>query len=90
MCCKRLTHAFALELSTNGLEAEVIRAVDPATVAAPVRRTIESLGREYPLRIQTLRDRENWAFMQERLISILSLFFSGLALLLASPEFQRR
>jgi predicted permease len=58
-------------------------AVDPASVAAPVRRTIESLGREYPLRMQTLRDRENWALMQERLISILSLFFSGLALLLA-------
>jgi predicted permease len=62
----------------------VIRtAVDPASVAAPVRRTIEAMGREYPLRIQTLRDREDEALIEERLIGILTSFFSGLALLLA-------
>jgi len=62
----------------------VIRtAVAPASVAAPVRRTIEAMGREYPLRIQSLREREDWAFMQERLIGILTSFFGGLALLLA-------
>jgi predicted permease len=62
----------------------VIRAaVDPASLAAPVRRTIEGMGHEYPLRIQTLREREDWALMQERLIGTLSSFFSGFALLLA-------
>jgi predicted permease len=70
---------------TRGIHPQMVirAAVEPVSVAAPVRRTIESLGREYPLRIQTLRDRENWALMQERLIGILSSFFSGLALLLA-------
>jgi ABC-type antimicrobial peptide transport system permease subunit len=62
----------------------VIRAAgDPASLAAPVRRTIEGMGHEYPLRIQTLREREDWALMQERLIGTLSSFFSGFALLLA-------
>jgi len=58
-------------------------AVEPAGVAAPVRRTVEAMGREYPLRIQTLREREDGAFIEERLISTLLSFFSGLALLLA-------
>jgi predicted permease len=62
----------------------VIRAaVDPASLAASVRRTIEGMGHEYPLRIQTLRDREDLALMQERLIGALASFFSGFALLLA-------
>ncbi|MBM3889712.1 MAG: ABC transporter permease, partial [Verrucomicrobia bacterium] len=62
----------------------VIRtAVAPASVAAPVRRTIEARGREYPLRIETLREREDRVLIEERLIGMLSSFFSGLALLLA-------
>jgi predicted permease len=62
----------------------VIRtAVDPASTAAPVRRTIEAMGREYPLRIETLRESEDRALIEERLIGILTSFFGGLALLLA-------
>jgi predicted permease len=62
----------------------VIRtAVDPASVAAPVRRTVEALGREYPLRMETLRDSEDGALIEERLIGILTSFFGGLALMLA-------
>jgi predicted permease len=57
---------------------------DPRTLAASARRTVESLGYHFPLRIQTLEEREDDVLNVDRMIAILSAFFGGLALLLAS------
>lgn len=45
---------------------------------------IESLGHEYALRIQTVNESMRFALAEERLTAILSSFFSGLNVLLAS------
>jgi predicted permease len=57
---------------------------NPRTVAPVVTRAIESLGHHFPLRIQTLEEREDMLLSMDRMIAMLSSFFGGLALLLAS------
>ena len=42
------------------------------------------MGRQFPLRIQTLAEREDVALSMDRMVAVLSAFFAGLALLLAS------
>ena len=62
----------------------IVRAAsDPRAVLEPVRRAVESLGREFPLRISTLDTALNELFLPERVLAILAAFFGGLALLLA-------
>ncbi len=57
---------------------------EPSTLAPVARRTLESMGHHYPLRIETLEERAEGLLTGERLIAVLSAFFGGLALLLAS------
>jgi predicted permease len=61
-----------------------IRAGDPAMLARSAQRSLESLGVHYPIRTRTLQERVETALTVERLIALLSAFFAGLALLLAS------
>src|SRR6185437_9538920 len=56
----------------------------PASVARDVRRQIESLGLQYPLRIETADREMDQALIEDRLLAMLSGFFGSLALLLAS------
>jgi predicted permease len=57
---------------------------DPAEIAPSGQRTLESLGYHYALLTRTLKDQEDVALTDERLIAMLAAFFGGLALLLAS------
>jgi predicted permease len=57
---------------------------DPWAVAAQARRTLESMGHHYALMTQTLEERAGMFLTNERVVAMLSTFFGGLALLLAS------
>jgi len=56
----------------------------PASAARDVRHQIESLGLQYPLRIETADREMDQALIEDRLLAMLSGFFGALALLLAS------
>lgn len=58
-------------------------AADPRAVLPAARRQLESLGRQFPLNVQTLEQRSDWVLATNRVLSILSAFFGGAALLLA-------
>ncbi len=70
---------------TGGITPQlVVRMIgDPTAISEPVRRTIESMGHEIALRVETILQRQDRALVQERLIAILSSIFAGFALLLA-------
>jgi predicted permease len=68
-------HSNSLEINTGG---------DPSAIAKAVRHEIESLGHEYPTRILTLLEVRDRALLRERVLAILTTFFSILALLLAA------
>jgi len=57
---------------------------DAAALALPARRTLESLGRQYALRTQTLDDRRTMFLAEDRLIALLSSIFGAMALLLSA------
>jgi len=57
---------------------------NPHALAGSVRRTLESLGRHFPLRTQTLEERADMDLNMDRTVATLAAFFAGLALLLAS------
>jgi ABC-type antimicrobial peptide transport system permease subunit len=57
---------------------------DPAQLALALRECIERLGREYPLRIDTVSEELDHALLPERILALLTGFFGSLALLLAS------
>lgn len=57
---------------------------DPAHLAHAFRERIESLGREYPLSIQTIKDQNDAALLPERMLMLLTSFFSAVGLLLAA------
>jgi ABC-type lipoprotein release transport system permease subunit len=63
---------------------DIRTAGDPAALAPAAQRVLESMGHHYSLRTQTLEDRANRFLAEDRLIALLSAFFGGLALLLAS------
>jgi predicted permease len=63
---------------------EVRSARDPTVIASSVRHTVDSLGREYVLNAGTLTHADDLAFLNERIIAMLSEFFGGLALLLVA------
>jgi putative ABC transport system permease protein len=65
-------------------EAIVRTPGDPAQLARGLRARIEALGREYPLRIDTVDEELGHALLPERVLATLSGFFGGLGLLLAS------
>src|SRR5580658_4733143 len=65
-------------------EAIVRTPGDPAQLARALRERIESLGREYPLRIDTVAEEVDHALLPERVLALLSSFFGSLGLLLAS------
>jgi predicted permease len=57
---------------------------DPAQLSGALRQTVEALGREYPLQIDTVRDELNRSLTPERTLALLAGFFGALALLLAA------
>jgi len=63
---------------------EIRSAGEPAAVAAAVRQTVESLGREYILKIGTLAQACELSLLQDRITAMLSEFFCALALLLVA------
>ncbi len=64
--------------------AAIIRTTgDPAQLSEPLRKRIEALGREYPLRIDTVSQETKGALLPERVLSMLSAFFGAVGLLLA-------
>ena len=67
-------HSNSLEIHTDG---------DPNAIANTVRREIESLGHEYAIRMMTLSEVRDRALLRERILAILTTFFSVVALLLA-------
>ena len=56
----------------------------PASSAAVVRETVESLGHEYVAKTHLIEETIDRSILRERLFAILSAFFGGLALLLAA------
>lgn len=57
---------------------------DPVAFAHALRDRIERLGREYPLRIETVGEERDHALVPERILVFLSGFFGAVALLLAA------
>ena len=55
-----------------------------ATIAGPLRQTVESLGHEYVTSIKTVRQNIDRSLLQERVTAMLSGFFGALTLLLAA------
>ena len=56
---------------------------DPSRLARALRQRIESLGREYPLEIQTVKEEFEHALLPERMLILLTSFFGAVGLLLA-------
>jgi predicted permease len=65
-------------------EAIVRTSGDPARLARALREHVETLGREYPLRIETVGEEYGRALLPERILALLSGFFGALGLLLAA------
>ncbi|HEV2490422.1 MAG TPA: ABC transporter permease [Candidatus Acidoferrales bacterium] len=58
--------------------------VAPARVESSIRKAVESLGHEYVPAIRTVAATIDRSLLQERITAMLSVFFGGLALLLAA------
>jgi ABC-type antimicrobial peptide transport system permease subunit len=56
---------------------------DPAAIAASARKAVESLGREYALKTETLQHAVDQQLIPERIIAMLASSFGALAFLLA-------
>ena len=68
-----------------GWAAAIVRtANDPAGLSKAVRKTIESFGYEYPLRMETVQEEYEHALLPERVLALLTGFIGGLGLLLAA------
>ena len=65
-------------------EAIVRGSGDPAVLARGLRDYIEKLGREYPLRIETVDRQFDRAHLPERVLALLTRVFGVLAVLLAA------
>jgi predicted permease len=55
-----------------------------STVTEPIREAVESMGREYLFRVETVSEGIERSLLRERITALLSAFFGGLALLLAA------
>jgi putative ABC transport system permease protein len=62
---------------------EVRSVGDPAAIVVSVRKALESLGREYPLKTETLQHAVDQQLIPERIIAMLASSFGALAFLLA-------
>jgi predicted permease len=58
--------------------------ISPAGLAIPLRRTVESLGREYIIQVKTIEQNIARTLLQERLTAMLSALLGGLALVLSA------
>jgi predicted permease len=56
---------------------------DPRAMGNDLSKTVQSLGHEYPFRMETLADSIQKSLVQERMAALLGKFFGGLALILA-------
>lgn len=72
-----------LLLSSN-LTMEVRASQSPETVAMPIRRAIQNLGKDVPISFEIFSNRVSESLVKERLVATISIFFGILALLLAS------
>jgi ABC-type antimicrobial peptide transport system permease subunit len=72
------------EPAFNQSRIDIRTSGDPWLVAAQAQRTLESMGHHYALKTQTLEERTGMFLTNERVVAMLSTFFGGLALLLAS------
>jgi predicted permease len=68
----------------NSSAIDVRTSGDPATILPATRAAVESLGRQFVLRAETLDQRSNRFLVADRMIALLSSVFGGLALFLAS------
>jgi predicted permease len=68
----------------NSSSIDIRTTGDAGAVLPAVRRVLESFGRHFVLRAETLDQRSAMFLATERMIAMLSSFFGGLALLLAS------
>jgi predicted permease len=68
----------------NSSSIAIRTTVDPGPVLSAARRVIESAGRHLVLRAETVDQRAATFLATDRMIAMLSSFFGGLALLLAS------
>jgi ABC-type antimicrobial peptide transport system permease subunit len=62
---------------------ELSTATAPSTLVAPIQAAVASVNKEIPLEFHTLAEQVNDSLVQERTLAVLSVFFGGLALLLA-------
>ena len=68
-----------------GWSAAIVRTPgDPARLGPALRARIESLGREYPLLIETVDREVDRILLPERVLALLTSFFGALGLLLAA------
>jgi len=68
-----------------GWSAAIVRTSgDPTQLARALREHIEAIGREYPLRIETVSDELRRDLLPERVLAMLSRFFSAAGVLLAT------
>jgi predicted permease len=76
--------ALMQEPSMNQPMVDLRIAGDPQALASSARRVVESMGHHFPLRIQTVEARQGEILNMDHVVAMLSAFFGGLALLLAS------
>jgi len=65
-------------------EVEILSSGNPEAIAGPARRRIDTLGREYVFRVQTLRQALNTSLVRERALAVLADGCGGLAMALAA------
>jgi predicted permease len=53
-------------------------------MTSPVRHVVESMGREYVYKVETISEGIERSLLRERVVAMISAFFGGLALLLAA------
>lgn len=76
---------FFQEPGYMGWSEAIIRTdANPALQTRALREAIEHLGREYPLRIETVAEERDRSLTPERILALLSSFFGIVAALLAS------
>jgi ABC-type lipoprotein release transport system permease subunit len=67
----------------NQFWVDISTAGDARALAPAARQTLESMGRHFPLRVETLRQHEDTVWAAERLLSSVSWRLAVLAILLA-------
>jgi predicted permease len=76
--------AFLQEPTFNSSNLDIRIRGAAETVAPAARKVLESMGRHFALRTQTIEDRSDALLATQRIIATLASFFGGLAVLLAA------